>query len=155
MGVELALADHQIPLYRTDVGDRYVLEGLKDRGLRLGGEQSGHIIRYDLLRTGDGILAAIQTIQAAYESGKSIEEWHDELSLLPQKIVNLKVANKVALMRDPRVQELLVGWNEELEGAGRVNVRLSGTEPKVRVMVEAPDADERAREYAEAIAVLV
>ena len=152
MGLEIALNAQGIDLYRTDVGDRYVLEGLREKDLNLGGEQSGHMILYRMLKTGDGILAAINTVRLARESGLSLAEWRDQVQLLPQKLINIDVFDKDKVMEDPRVIALQSEFNERYAGRGRVLIRKSGTEQKVRVMVEAPDADELAAGLAQQVA---
>lgn len=146
-GFELALRERGIALERVNVGDRYVLEGLKRTGLRIGGEQSGHIIFPELLATGDGLLAAVQTIRALNASKKSLAQWRDEVKLLPQALVNIKLADKTLLDR-PGVKAFVTGQTDRLSGKGRVLVRPSGTEPLARVMVEAPDARRTAEHIA-------
>ncbi len=138
-GLEAGLNARGIKLRRTGVGDRYVMEGLRDSGFGLGGEQSGHIVIPQLLPTGDGLLAAVQTLIAVKASGKSLAQWCDELKLLPQAIVNITVDDKT-LLDNPQVQQLIKAEAGSLAGRGRIVVRPSGTEPVVRVMVEAPDA---------------
>lgn len=143
IGFENALKQKGIKLLRTDVGDRYVLEGLKQTGYKLGGEQSGHIIFPLVLATGDGMLAAVQTLRAVHTSEKSLADWCDEVELLPQALVNIDLTDKSALQR-PQVVDFIKSKNEELAAVpGRLLIRPSGTEPLVRVMVEAPDAQSR------------
>lgn len=139
MGMEIALRDRGIKLERRNVGDRYVLEGLQQTGLKLGGEQSGHIILPDLLATGDGMLAAIQTIKAVQASGRTLGEWRDDISLLPQTIVNIPLAD-TSLLANPEIQAFIAQQTAALDGKGRINVRPSGTEPLLRVMAEVADA---------------
>jgi len=140
LGLEQAFKQHDIQFKRVKVGDRYVLEGLAETGFHLGGEQSGHIIFPDLLKTGDGLLAAVQTVRAVVESGKSLAQWRDELALLPQALVNFPLTDK-ALLEKPEIQAFLAQQTRQMAGTGRLLVRPSGTEPLARVMVEAPDAD--------------
>lgn len=147
MGLEIALRQQNIAFERTDVGDRYVLGGLEKTGFTLGGEKAGHIIMSNLAATGDGLLVAVQTLLAVQSSDKSLADWFDELTLLPQALVNIPVANK-ALLDDETVQAYLTEEIEKLGDAGRINVRPSGTEPKIRVMVEAPDAKALANQIA-------
>jgi phosphoglucosamine mutase len=139
-GLEAALGRHGIKLERTEVGDRYVLEGLAKTGFRLGGEQSGHIILPDRLKTGDALLAAVQTVQALATSGRSLAQWRDAVELLPQALVNFPLADKSQL-DTPAVKAFIIGQTEQLGNSGRLLIRPSGTEPLARVMVEAPDAE--------------
>jgi phosphoglucosamine mutase len=147
MGFEQALDRQGIKLVRTAVGDRYVLEGLQQTAYKLGGEQSGHIIMPELLKTGDGLLAAVQVLKALNQSDKSLGQWCDEVTLLPQAMVNVELADKTALER-PQVQAFINEQGEALAGSGRLLIRPSGTEPLVRVMVEAPEADQAANQIA-------
>lgn len=137
-GFELALKSHGIKLHRTKVGDRYILEELERLGLSLGGEQSGHIIISNLLATGDGLLAAVQTLKAIKGSGKSLTDWCSEITPLPQATVNIDAENKP---EDSVLEEFSASQTKLLNGNGRVLVRASGTEPLIRVMVEGEDAD--------------
>jgi len=154
LGFEQALDRHGIKVLRTAVGDRYVLEGLHQTGYRLGGEQSGHIILPDLLQTGDGLLAAVQILKALNNSDKSLGEWCDEVTLLPQTIVNISLADKTRL-ETPEVQAFINQQGEQLAGNGRLLIRPSGTEPVARVMVEAPRAEELANRIAKELEELV
>jgi phosphoglucosamine mutase len=154
LGAENAMRAAGVDVVREDVGDRYVLRGLAETGYQLGGEQSGHVIMPYLLATGDGMLAAIQTIRAVRESGMSLEEWRDRVTLLPQSLVNLRGVNKAAL-GNPDVVEYVSGVTERLNGSGRVLIRPSGTEDMVRVMVEAPDAEEAAQAAASGLRPLL
>lgn len=153
-GLETALQNHGISLERTAVGDRYVLEVLLKDDLKLGGEQSGHIILTDLLSTGDGMLAALQVLKHVQASGKSLAQWHDEIELLPQSLVNITVANK-KLLESKEVLDFVEAQTKELGDNGRILIRPSGTEPKARVMVEASDAIERAQKAAEQLEALL
>jgi len=147
LGTEQAMAREGISLDRRGVGDRYVLEGLRETGANIGGEQSGHIILPELLATGDGMLAAVQMVKAVRESGLTLAEWSAEVHQLPQSLVNIPVADK-RLLNHPEVQALIAAKGEEMNGNGRLLIRPSGTEPKARVMVESDDAFERAEAYA-------
>jgi phosphoglucosamine mutase len=129
-GVEVAI---------TQVGDRYVLEEMRARGWVLGGEQSGHIIDLSFNRTGDGIAGALLTLEAL--AGRDLSE-RDTMEKLPQRLVNVRVRERGALASATDVNEAVSVAGETLEGRGRVLVRSSGTEPLVRVMVEAPTDDE-------------
>lgn len=159
MGMEQALQKDGRTLYRTDVGDRYVLEGMTQTGALLGGEQSGHIIIADKLWTGDGMLAAVQlarAVRVGKESGgpASLAEWYDEIPMLPQSIVNIDTPHKHRV-GDEHITEYIAAQNEVLEGTGRLNVRASGTQNQIRVMVEAADAETRAHEIAGSISRLL
>ncbi len=132
-GVEVAI---------TQVGDRYVLEDLRARDWVLGGEQSGHIIDMNFNRTGDGIAGALLTLEAL--AGRDLAE-RDAMQKLPQRLVNVRVRERGALASAVEVNEAVAAAGEALEGRGRVLVRTSGTEPLVRVMVEAPTAEETER----------
>ncbi len=123
----------------TNVGDRYVLEELRARDWVLGGEQSGHIIDMSFNRTGDGIAGALLTLEAL--GGRDLSE-RDAMEKLPQRLVNVRVRERGALASARGVSEAVSAAGEDLEGRGRVLVRASGTEPLVRVMVEAPTDDE-------------
>jgi phosphoglucosamine mutase len=144
MGLEVKLREHGIGLERTAVGDRYVHERLIERGLTLGGEQSGHVLFLDAAPTGDGILTALQTVKAVRASGKSLETWRNELVMFPQTLVNVRVlsTNKHSISKHAEVVEAVAHAEKALEGRGRVNLRPSGTEPLVRVMIEGPNEEE-------------
>lgn len=154
MALEVKLAAQGVELIRTAVGDRYVHEGLQHRGLNLGGEQSGHILFLDVSPTGDGVLTSLLTLRAMLEEGTTLDALHDELVMFPQTLVNVRVKDRAAAVRDPEVQAAVRGAEERLAGRGRVNLRPSGTESLVRVMVEGPDEAE-IHELAQGIARLV
>jgi phosphoglucosamine mutase len=147
LGLENACRDKGIDFKRVDVGDRYVLEGLRSTGYKLGGEQAGHIILPDLLATGDGLLAAIQTVQAVQQSGKSLDQWRDELNIVPQALVNIGLEDKSRLDRE-KVKDYIAEESNKFGKEGRLVIRPSGTEPLARVMVEAPDAETQANRIA-------
>lgn len=138
-GFERALQERDIPLERVNVGDRYVLEGLKRTGFQIGGEQSGHIIFPELLATGDGLLAAVQALSVIATSREDLAQWRDKVTFLPQALVNIKLADKALLDRSD-VQDFILEQTSQLAGKGRLLIRPSGTEPLARVMVEAPEA---------------
>lgn len=142
MGFENALKDRGILLIRTDVGDRYVVDGLIESGYKLGGEQSGHVIISEFYQTGDGILTALQILKETAKSGKSLSDWRDELTILPQKLINLSVKDKKIIL-NTEVQEFISRKNSELNGNGRLIIRASGTEPLIRVMLESSNAEEQ------------
>jgi phosphoglucosamine mutase len=128
-----------IEVATTPVGDRYVLEELRRRGWTLGGEQSGHIIECGFVPSGDGIASALLTLEAL--GGRDLSA-RDAMEKLPQKLVNVRVADRDAIDGASAVWEAVEHESGLLEGRGRVLVRPSGTEPLVRVMVEAPDREE-------------
>jgi phosphoglucosamine mutase len=147
MGLEVKLREHGISLERTAVGDRYVHERLIERGLTLGGEQSGHVLFLDAAPTGDGILTALQTVKAVKSSGKSLETWCNELVMFPQTLVNVRVPvdgpiNKHSISKHAEVVEAVTKAEQALDGRGRINLRPSGTEALVRVMIEGPNEQE-------------
>jgi phosphoglucosamine mutase len=138
MGLEVKFREAGISFYRTAVGDRYVYEKLQSLALTLGGEQSGHILFLDHAPTGDGMLTAILTLRAMRESGRDLADWHDALPMYPQLLKNVEVKNKQKVMQSADLQQAILDAEQQLVGQGRVNVRPSGTEPLVRVMVEGP-----------------
>lgn len=154
MGFEQALVSKGIALDRRDVGDRYVIEGLQQTGYPIGGEQSGHIILPALLGTGDGLLAAIQVVVAVQASGKSLADWCDEVTLLPQALVNIELNDK-ALLQQPHVMAYIESQNQQFAHNGRVLIRPSGTEPLARVMVEANNAEAEANRIAQELSALL
>jgi phosphoglucosamine mutase len=140
-GFHAAMADQGIEVATTQVGDRYVLEALRERGWALGGEQSGHVMDLGFAPSCDGIAAALLALESL--GGADLAERH-AMEKLPQKLVNVRVGDREAAMNDPAIVEAREREAEALEGRGRVLVRPSGTEPMVRVMVEAPSEEEAA-----------
>ncbi len=138
-GFHQAMAADGIEVAITQVGDRYVIDEMLRREWRLGGEQSGHIIASDIVATGDGIAAALLTMR---ELGDSALADAPAMEKLPQRLVNVKVADRESLAGAVAVWDAVAKENQDLEGRGRVLLRPSGTEPLVRVMVEAPEAAE-------------
>ena len=138
-GFHSAMERAGVSVATTNVGDRYVLEELRARGWMLGGEQSGHIIEMGFNHTGDGIASALLMLEAL--AGGDLSE-RDAMAKLPQRLVNVSVRDREALAEAESVEEAVQAAAQELEGRGRVLVRPSGTEPLVRVMVEAPSEDE-------------
>jgi phosphoglucosamine mutase len=138
-GFHAAMREAGIEVASTNVGDRYVLEELRRRGWTLGGEQSGHIIDMGFNSTGDGIASALLTLEAL--GGRDLAE-RDAMRKLPQRLVNVRVRDRSALASAESVAEAVRGEDRALSGRGRVLVRPSGTEPLVRVMVEAPTDEE-------------
>ena len=141
LGVERFLAERGVELVRTKVGDRYVHAELRERGLTLGGEQSGHVLFLDKAPTGDGIMTALQTLAAVRKSGRALESWMDEIPNYPQVLENVRVPNalKRTIKDHPDVREAVAKVETTLGDDGRINLRPSGTEPLVRVMVEGAD----------------
>jgi phosphoglucosamine mutase len=143
MGVEIALKKAGIRMLRANVGDKYVLEEMLRTGATLGGEQSGHIIFRDGQgTTGDGLLTALRVMDVIVRSGRSLAELVSDLKVLPQKIQNVRVREKIPFAQVPEVQRAIEAAERELDGNGRVVVRYSGTEALARVMVEA-ESEER------------
>jgi phosphoglucosamine mutase len=128
-----------IEVATTQVGDRYVLEALRERGWTLGGEQSGHIIEMGFVPSGDGIAAALLTLEALGDG--DLADRH-AMEKLPQRLVNVRVRDRGEVERSDDVRAAVERESEALAGRGRVLLRPSGTEPVVRVMVEAPSGDE-------------
>lgn len=135
LALEHALQKHQIPFGRANVGDRYVLELLQEKNWKLGGENSGHILTLDKHSSGDAIIAALQVLQSLRESGKSLQQLGADLTLYPQVLINVTTKQKLDL-NQAAVQTAVQQAEAALNGEGRVLLRASGTEPKIRVMVE-------------------
>jgi len=151
LGLERAIEAMGGRLVRTAVGDRYVVEEMRKNGYNFGGEQSGHLVFLDHATTGDGIVAALQVLAVMAETGKPLAELAAGMVRYPQVLVNVTVARKRPLEELPEVTRLIGQVEGKLGSEGRVLVRYSGTESKVRVMVEGPD-EARIRGYAEEIA---
>ncbi|MDH5766329.1 MAG: phosphoglucosamine mutase [Gammaproteobacteria bacterium] len=151
MGLELAIKELSLEFERTDVGDRYVLECLQDKGWSLGGENSGHIICLDRTTTGDGIVSALQVMAYLAETGKSLTEAMEGMVKMPQVLINVSLPVKINPINEPSVQAAVADVESRLNGRGRVLLRPSGTEPLIRVMVEGED-EKQVREYAQDIA---
>jgi phosphoglucosamine mutase len=155
MGVEIALRKSGIRMLRANVGDKYVLEEMLKTGATLGGEQSGHVIFRDGdATTGDGLLTALRVMDVMARSGKPLTELVTDLKILPQKIQNVRVREKIPFARVPEVQKAIEAAERELNGSGRVVVRYSGTESLARVMVEA-QSEEKMRQVTEKIATAI
>ncbi|MEW6982013.1 phosphoglucosamine mutase [Colwelliaceae bacterium 6471] len=142
MGLELALADMGVPFMRSKVGDRYVMETLKQNGWQLGAENSGHVINLNHTSTGDGIIAALNVLTAICGTGKSLYELRQGMTKLPQVLVNVRFSGDSDPISSDNVIDAVARVNEKLTGRGRVLLRKSGTEPLIRVMVEGPDFNE-------------
>jgi len=154
LGFRRAMSDAGIEVVETPVGDRYVMEALTDRGALLGGEQSGHIIFADLAQTGDGLLTAIQLLNVVAGTGKELRQLRTEaITEFPQVLVNVRVDRSVDLATLDDLWDEVAVVEEELGDEGRVLVRPSGTEPLVRIMVEAP-SQKLASGYADRLAAV-
>lgn len=152
LGLEIAMDRLGINLVRTGVGDRYVVEEMRRNGYNLGGEQSGHLIFLDHSTTGDGSLSALQILAIMLQEERPLSELSAIMEKVPQVLVNVRVREKKPLDELPRVQAAIQALEKKLGREGRVLVRYSGTEPKVRVMVEGTDRaliDQYAREIGE------
>jgi phosphoglucosamine mutase len=154
LGLRLGLRDADIRVLETQVGDRYVMEELLRSGAAFGGEQSGHIIFLEHNTTGDGIVTGLQLAAVVTETGKTLGELAALMSRLPQVLVNVRVHNKSAVMNSEEVTEAIRKGEEALGDKGRILVRPSGTEPKVRVMAEGPD-EKQLQDIVEDIAAVI
>ena len=154
IGFYKAIDEHGLQSIKTAVGDRYVVEEMRNNDYSLGGEQSGHIILMNYATTGDGILTAVKLADIIKSSGKSLEELANEVSIYPQKLVNIKVVDKKTAMEDSEILDECKKVEKELEGNGRILLRASGTENLIRVMVEA-SSDELTDKYCEQVARIV
>ena len=139
LGLEKAFAANNIEMIRANVGDKYVLEEMKKRGLMLGGEQSGHVIFREFATTGDGMLTALRLLAVIRQSGKTLDELTAGLTIYPQILVNVRVKERKPLAELPAVREQIAAAEAAFAGSGRVLVRFSGTEPLARVMIEGAD----------------
>jgi len=142
MAVELALKARGVELVRAKVGDRYVLELMESKQWILGGEGSGHLLALDQHTTGDGLISALQVLQACVRSNKSMAQLLSAVSLFPQTLINIKIKPGVDWKSNAALQKVIKDVEKELGDSGRVLIRASGTEPLVRVMVEAKDPDQ-------------
>lgn len=154
LGLEIALRDLGIPFQRTKVGDRYVVEALKENGWILGGEASGHILCSDLNTTGDGLVSALQVILALRESGIPLSELKAGMQKFPQTMINVRLSEKVTIDDNKAINLAVAAAEKELGDRGRVLLRPSGTEPLIRIMAEGEDQD-LVRRQVEAIAKIV
>lgn len=154
LGFTHAMRNAGIEVIQTQVGDRFVLEAMREHELAIGGEQSGHMIFLEHNSTGDGLVTALQFLAACQRAGGTVAEAVGVMQRFPQELINVKVADKHALEGNEAIARAVAEAEAELGDDGRILVRPSGTEPLVRVMVEAAD-DETAKRYAEAIAKVV
>ena len=156
LAVEKAIQAEGIQFERAKVGDRYVLEKLKENNWQLGGEGSGHLICLDKHTTGDGIVAALQVLSAMKQHQKTLAQLLEKVTLFPQTLINVKYKQGYDWKSDAKIQEAIKQAEKNLSGSGRVLIRPSGTEPLLRVMVEAQDAhqaQEQAKKIAQTIPV--
>ncbi|MDC0708070.1 phosphoglucosamine mutase [Stigmatella sp. ncwal1] len=154
IGLERAVARFGVKVARTRVGDRYVVEEMRKHGYNLGGEQSGHLLFLDHATTGDGTLAALQLLAVMCRQGKPLSELASIFEPVPQTLVNITVRHKRELGELPEVMKVIQSVEQRLGSEGRVLVRFSGTEPKVRILIEGEDGTRNealAREIAEAL----
>ncbi len=154
LGFKLALQEAELTVVETGVGDRYVLEAMRDGGYVLGGEQSGHVILADHATTGDGVLTALHLLARVAESGRSLAGLAGVVQKLPQVLLNVRDVDRSRVGTEPQLLAAVAEAEAELGRTGRVLLRPSGTEPVVRVMVEAATADQ-ARDVAERLARVV
>jgi phosphoglucosamine mutase len=154
MGFEAALGRSGIRMLRAPVGDKYVLEEMRQSGASLGGEQSGHILFPARATTGDGLLTALLVLDVVHRSGKTLGELIADLKNYPQVILNVRVREKLPLDSFPAIAAAITAAESELASTGRVVIRYSGTEPLARVMIEA-ESEEAMRRHAEAIAAAI
>ncbi|MEN9930254.1 MAG: Phosphoglucosamine mutase [Pseudomonadota bacterium] len=156
LAVEKAIQAEGIQFERAKVGDRYVLEKLKENNWQLGGEGSGHLICLDKHTTGDGIVAALQVLSAMKQHQKTLAQLLEKVTLFPQTLINVKYKQGYDWKSDAKIQDAIKQAEKNLSGSGRVLIRPSGTEPLLRVMVEAQDAhqaQEQAKKIAQTIPV--
>ncbi len=154
LGFVHAMRDHGIDVVQTKVGDRYVLEEMRAKGYAIGGEQSGHMILLEHNSTGDGLMTAVQFLAAIKRTGKTVSEAVKVMTRFPQTLINVRVADKHTVSEKPAVKEAVAAAEAALGEDGRVLLRPSGTEPVVRVMVEALKKED-ADTHAKAIAAVV
>lgn len=155
LGLELYLREHEIALVRTAVGDRYVLEAMRDNGYNLGGEQSGHVIMSDYATTGDGVLTGLQLAAEVARSGQKLSVLASRMQPTPQRLINVKGVDRAAVNTNAALTAAVAQAEQKLSDTGRVLLRASGTEPLVRVMVEAhtqQQADSIAQQLADVVA---
>ena len=151
MAVELALQQQGVAFIRAKVGDRYVLEQLHTQGWQLGGEGSGHLLALDKHSTGDGLISALQVLQACVRSGKTLAQMLQNLQLFPQELINVRLRKDQNWQENQALKAMQKEAEHALAGQGRVLIRASGTEPLVRIMVEAQQA-QHAHDWAQRLA---
>ena len=154
LGLRIAMAENDITVLQTRVGDRYVLEAMNEGGYSLGGEQSGHLVIAEHATTGDGILTGIQLLGEMAATGKSLHELASVMTVYPQVMINVRGVDRERVGDDAEVNAAVARAEAELGDTGRILLRASGTEPMIRVMVEAADQG-TAERHAEELAALV
>ncbi len=154
LGFHKAIEENGMIALKAQVGDRYVVEEMRKGNYTLGGEQSGHIVFLNLNTTGDGLLSAVQLLSVMKETGKTLSELAAEVTIFPQKLVNIRVHDKNTVMDEPKVKAVIEAVESEMNGDGRILVRPSGTEPLLRVMAEA-STDEKVNNYVDRIADVI
>ncbi len=154
-GLDILAEKHGFNVIRTRVGDRYVLEKMVEGGFNLGGEQSGHIIYSDHATTGDGLLTALKLLTVVQEQQQPLSELASHLERLPQVLVNQKVGTKEGWDENKRITDAIDKIEQELGKRGRILVRPSGTEAKIRVMLEASLPEDKLKEYADSLAGVI
>lgn len=154
LGLEKAVADMSLKFHRADVGDRYVMDVMRKTGGMLGGESSGHIIVRDRISTGDGTIAALQVLHAMIQSGKSLYDLKQVMTKYPQTLINVRIKERIDLASSKDIQAAVKQAEKSLGASGRVLLRASGTEPVIRVMVEA-EHEAHTLKHAQAIAEVV
>lgn len=154
LGFTLALREAQLTVVETGVGDRYVLEAMREGGYNLGGEQSGHVILADHATTGDGVLTALHLLARVAQTGRSLTDLAGVVRKLPQVLLNVRGVDRTRVDSEPELAAAVAAVETDLAGTGRVLLRPSGTEPVVRVMVEA-QTQEQAQDVAERLADVV
>lgn len=158
LGLELALKKENIDFVRANVGDRYVMQQLKQHKWRFGGESSGHLLCLDSTSTGDGVVSALQVMMALQDSGKSLHQLKSGMTKCPQTMINVRRNKDIDVSKDETIQKASAEVEAELAGRGRVLLRPSGTEPVVRVMVEGEDGrlvEEKAQQLADIVAKVI
>ena len=140
LGLEVALRNLSIPFKRAKVGDRYVMELLKENGWTIGGESSGHVINLEHMPTGDGIVSAVQVLSAMVETGMTLSELKSGMEKYPQKLINVRTSPTKYPLEVDEVKVAIADAEAELGDEGRILIRKSGTEPLIRVMTEGKDA---------------
>ena len=154
LGFYQALKEHDMESVQAHVGDRYVMEKMREGGFNLGGEQSGHIVFLDYSTCGDGMLSALQLINIMKETDKPLSELAAEMTIYPQILKNIKVADKNSVLSHPRILDEIDQISKKMGDTGRILVRPSGTEELVRVMVEA-ETEAECEQYAEQMVELI
>jgi len=139
MGLEVAMENIGAKMVRTAVGDRYVVECMRENGYSFGGEQSGHLVFLDQITTGDGILAGLQLLSVMKKQDQPLSELATIMESYPQVLKNVRTSTRMSLDEIPHFANTIRDFEEKLNGTGRILVRPSGTEPVIRVMVEGQD----------------